>query len=74
MRGHDDEAQDRKMFGKMLKKALPHKKTSTHHPKGEPQYKAEPKDALDTPKLSKKEVKKGVRLDTKKTKYAKVLP
>jgi len=26
MRGHNDEAEDRKLFGKMLKKAMPHKK------------------------------------------------
>jgi hypothetical protein len=30
MRGHDDEAQDKKLFKKMLKKAMPAKKVSEH--------------------------------------------
>ena len=30
MRGHDDEAQDRKLFTKMLKKAMPMHKVSKH--------------------------------------------
>lgn len=30
MRGHDDEAQDRKQFGKMLKKAMPGKAVAKH--------------------------------------------
>jgi hypothetical protein len=30
MRGHDDEAQDKKVFNKMLKKAMPAKKVSSH--------------------------------------------
>lgn len=30
MRGHNDEAEDKKLFGKMLKKAMPHKKVEKH--------------------------------------------
>jgi hypothetical protein len=30
MRGHDDAAADKKMFGKMLKKAMPGKKVMGH--------------------------------------------
>jgi len=30
MRGHDDESQDKKLFGKMLKKAMPHQKVAKH--------------------------------------------
>lgn len=30
MRGHDDAAADKKMFGKMLKKAMPGKKVASH--------------------------------------------
>jgi len=30
MRGHDDEAADKKLFGKMLKKAMPGKKVASH--------------------------------------------
>lgn len=30
MRGHDDEAADKKLFSKMLKKAMPSKKVSSH--------------------------------------------
>lgn len=30
MRGHDDEAQDKKLFKKMLKKAMPGKKVAEH--------------------------------------------
>jgi hypothetical protein len=30
MRGHDDAAQDKKLFGKMLKKAMPGKAVSKH--------------------------------------------
>jgi len=30
MRGHDDEAADKKLFGKMLKKAMPGKKVVGH--------------------------------------------
>lgn len=30
MRGHDDEAADKKLFSKMLKKAMPGKKVASH--------------------------------------------
>lgn len=30
MRGHDDAAEDKKMFSKMLKKAMPGKKVASH--------------------------------------------
>ena len=30
MRGHDDAAQDKKMFSKMLKKAMPGRKVASH--------------------------------------------
>jgi len=30
MRGHDDEAADKKMFSKMMKKAMPGKKVASH--------------------------------------------
>lgn len=30
MRGHNDEAADKKLFGKMLKKAMPGKKVASH--------------------------------------------
>lgn len=30
MRGHNDEAEDRKLFSKMLKKAMPCKKVASH--------------------------------------------
>jgi hypothetical protein len=30
MRGHGDEAQDKKLFGKMLKSAMPGKKVASH--------------------------------------------
>lgn len=35
MRGHDDEAQDKKLFGKMLKKALPAGNKVVKHLKGD---------------------------------------
>ena len=30
IRGHDDAAEDKKLFSKMLKKAMPHKKVESH--------------------------------------------
>jgi hypothetical protein len=49
MKGHDDEAQDKKLFGKMLKKAMP-KKVTSHLKKD---MKEEKKAYVDDKKLMK---------------------
>jgi hypothetical protein len=57
MRGHSDEAADKKLFSKMLKKAMPVKKVATHlkHDIGEQ------KKGIASDKKLMKTMKKGKR-------------
>jgi hypothetical protein len=57
MRGHSDEAADKKLFSKMLKKALPEKKVSHHLVRDI----KEEKKAIKEDKNLMKSLKKGKR-------------
>jgi hypothetical protein len=59
MRGHDDEAQDRKLFGKMLKKAMPMHKVSKHLKKDIKEQKHAIKEDKSLMKKMKKEGSSG---------------
>lgn len=57
MRGHNDEAEDKKTFSKMLKKAMPGKKVASHIKED---IKAE-KSAIKKDKTLMKSMKKGCK-------------